>query len=366
MADAQHVEAKDADPVVRVRAEAQRFAWSFVYRDANDKPLVTDPDGKEHVYFGTLEVPPGVPVHVTLFSPDVIHAFYVPKFLFKRDVVPQREQQLRLHRRPGRRRPDVPRPVRRAVRDRPRRDDLRGPGHASLADVPGLAPGADRHPRSGRPPPAAATRQPASGEPAAGQRPRAEARHRRQPGSQRQPGGRRPDASRSPRANLAYDKNALEAPAGPALQHRVREQRRRRAAQRRDPRRRRRRSSSTASIVTGPEDGDLPGPGPGRPGPTSSAASSTRPDDRHADGQVRSPHGDHRADARRHVPERPVRVGDDDRPQEDRHPLRDQLVRLLLHRRPAGARRAHASWRSRTTSSSRPMSTTSCSRCTRR
>jgi cytochrome c oxidase subunit 2 len=82
------VEAKDTRPVVNVRVEAQRFAWSFVYRDANDRPLVTDPDGKEHVYFGTLEVPPGVPIHVTLFSPDVIHAFYVPKFLFKRDVVP--------------------------------------------------------------------------------------------------------------------------------------------------------------------------------------------------------------------------------------------------------------------------------------
>jgi len=30
----------------------------------------------------------GEPVHITLSSPDVIHAFYVPKFLFKRDVVP--------------------------------------------------------------------------------------------------------------------------------------------------------------------------------------------------------------------------------------------------------------------------------------
>jgi cytochrome c oxidase subunit 2 len=82
------VEAKDPNPAVFVRAEAQRFAWSFVYRDANNQPLVTDPDGKEHIYFGTLEVPPGVAVHVTLFSPDVIHAFYVPQFLFKRDVVP--------------------------------------------------------------------------------------------------------------------------------------------------------------------------------------------------------------------------------------------------------------------------------------
>jgi len=82
------VEAKDPNPVVTVRAEAQRFAWSFVYRDANNNPLVKDASGSEVLYYGTLRVPPGAPIHVTLFSPDVIHAFYVPKFLFKRDVVP--------------------------------------------------------------------------------------------------------------------------------------------------------------------------------------------------------------------------------------------------------------------------------------
>jgi len=87
------VEAKAADPAVRVTAQAERFAWSFVYRDANDKPLVLDPEGKEMVFFGTMKVPPGAPVHVTLFSKDVIHAFYVPKFLFKRDVVPNQKNE---------------------------------------------------------------------------------------------------------------------------------------------------------------------------------------------------------------------------------------------------------------------------------
>lgn len=87
------VEAKAADPAVRVTAQAERFAWSFVYRDANDKPLVLDPDGKEFLFFGTMKAPPGVPVQVTLFSKDVIHAFYVPKFLFKRDVVPNQKNE---------------------------------------------------------------------------------------------------------------------------------------------------------------------------------------------------------------------------------------------------------------------------------
>jgi plastocyanin len=60
-----------------------------VYVDADGKPLFTT-DAKGDGVFGTMEVPPGVPIHVALHSPDVIHAFYVPKFLFKRDVVPGR------------------------------------------------------------------------------------------------------------------------------------------------------------------------------------------------------------------------------------------------------------------------------------
>ena len=35
-----------------------------------------------------MAVPVGETVHVDLASPDVIHALYVPQFLFKRDVVP--------------------------------------------------------------------------------------------------------------------------------------------------------------------------------------------------------------------------------------------------------------------------------------
>ena len=42
---------------------------------------------------GGLALPVGEPVHISLASPDVIHAFYVPKFLFKRDVVPGKLNQ---------------------------------------------------------------------------------------------------------------------------------------------------------------------------------------------------------------------------------------------------------------------------------
>jgi plastocyanin len=44
------------------------------------------PTGEE----GGMAVPAGETVQLSLESPDVIHAFYVPQFLFKRDVVPGR------------------------------------------------------------------------------------------------------------------------------------------------------------------------------------------------------------------------------------------------------------------------------------
>ncbi len=67
---------------IQVRAVAAQFQWSFEY---------LSPDGQT-VLFQELEpqmtVPAGTTVHLQLKSNDVIHAFYVPKFLFKRDVVP--------------------------------------------------------------------------------------------------------------------------------------------------------------------------------------------------------------------------------------------------------------------------------------
>lgn len=79
------VEAKEPAQV-HVRAVAARFQWSFDYLDQQGKVLFTQalPVGDT----GGMVVPVGEPVQVDLRSQDVIHAFYVPKFLFKRDVVP--------------------------------------------------------------------------------------------------------------------------------------------------------------------------------------------------------------------------------------------------------------------------------------
>jgi len=90
------VEAISAQPQVKIRAVASQFLWTFDYLPADYDPAAADP--KKPVYTettpegedGGLVVPVGRTIQLYLFSPDVIHAFYVPQFLFKRDVVPGR------------------------------------------------------------------------------------------------------------------------------------------------------------------------------------------------------------------------------------------------------------------------------------
>jgi cytochrome c oxidase subunit 2 len=83
------VEIVSADPDTRIKAVAGQFQWTFEYLDeSGENVLYTQlvPTGEE----GGMAVPAGETVQLSLESPDVIHAFYVPQFLFKRDVVPGR------------------------------------------------------------------------------------------------------------------------------------------------------------------------------------------------------------------------------------------------------------------------------------
>ncbi len=82
------VEAKGPD-AVHVRAVASRYQWQFDYLDAQGNLTFSQnlPIGDG----GGLVLPVGEPVLVSLRSMDVNHAFYVPKFLFKRDAIPGRE-----------------------------------------------------------------------------------------------------------------------------------------------------------------------------------------------------------------------------------------------------------------------------------
>jgi cytochrome c oxidase subunit II len=78
------VEEPAGDPLATVRVEAFDWSWRFSY------------EGTEVSVFGTPDDPPemvlpvGRPVRFVLTSADVIHSFYVPEFLFKRDAIPGR------------------------------------------------------------------------------------------------------------------------------------------------------------------------------------------------------------------------------------------------------------------------------------
>ena len=84
------VEASSGTPDLKVRAHAGQFQWTFDYlaadAKATDKPIfsISTPQAPD----GGLVLPAGKTTHFFLTSNDVIHAFYVPAFLFKRDVVP--------------------------------------------------------------------------------------------------------------------------------------------------------------------------------------------------------------------------------------------------------------------------------------
>jgi len=76
----------------KITVVGQQWSWTFNY-DA-DKAL----DGKTTVYDvgtpadrPTLVLPVNQSVQIQLRSPDVIHSFWVPAFLFKMDVIPGRD-----------------------------------------------------------------------------------------------------------------------------------------------------------------------------------------------------------------------------------------------------------------------------------
>lgn len=68
-----------------IEVTAFRWGWTFTYPAEGISVSGFQEPGPEIV------VPVGEPVTVRLNSADVVHSFYVPQFLFKRDVVPGRE-----------------------------------------------------------------------------------------------------------------------------------------------------------------------------------------------------------------------------------------------------------------------------------
>jgi cytochrome c oxidase subunit 2 len=82
------VDAVSSRPDVHVRAVAGQFQWQFDYLAADGKTRLFTESAPLAANGGGMHLPVGRTIQVELTSPDVIHAFYVPQFLFKRDVVP--------------------------------------------------------------------------------------------------------------------------------------------------------------------------------------------------------------------------------------------------------------------------------------
>ena len=82
-----NVEAKSDDPAVTVDATAFQWQWKFEYPDTPISLTGAGRKGPEMV------VPINESVRIRLHATDVIHAFYVPAFFYKKDAVPGRNNE---------------------------------------------------------------------------------------------------------------------------------------------------------------------------------------------------------------------------------------------------------------------------------
>jgi cytochrome c oxidase subunit 2 len=75
------VEARSADPAVTVDVYGYQWYWEFKLPDegVDVRGIGTTPE---------LVLPVGQPIRFRLHSDNVIHSFFVPAFLFKRDLIP--------------------------------------------------------------------------------------------------------------------------------------------------------------------------------------------------------------------------------------------------------------------------------------
>ncbi|MET9020321.1 cytochrome c oxidase subunit II [Actinopolymorpha sp. NPDC004070] len=77
---------KNDPPATVVNVVGQQWSWTFNYVDAPGTGTVWESGTPEHL--PTLYLPVGKKVGFKLNSPDVVHSFFIPAFLFKMDVFP--------------------------------------------------------------------------------------------------------------------------------------------------------------------------------------------------------------------------------------------------------------------------------------
>jgi cytochrome c oxidase subunit 2 len=88
LADVNHVYSNDP---LTVRVTGFQWQWRFEYftgQEPNLKPYNVTVEAKSQTEYPTLVLPVGEQIHFELESNDVNHSFYVPAWLFKRDLIP--------------------------------------------------------------------------------------------------------------------------------------------------------------------------------------------------------------------------------------------------------------------------------------
>jgi cytochrome c oxidase subunit II len=76
-----------SNPDVTVRVEGFQWGWRFTYLGADGSTIGTPIVGNQDEN-PTLTLPAKQTVKLILVSDDVDHSFYIPDFLFKRDLIP--------------------------------------------------------------------------------------------------------------------------------------------------------------------------------------------------------------------------------------------------------------------------------------
>lgn len=71
-----------SDPALTIEVTGFQWQWRFRYREANVEVVGTNEQDP------VMMLPAGTTVRLVLQATDVIHSFYVPEFLYKRDTVP--------------------------------------------------------------------------------------------------------------------------------------------------------------------------------------------------------------------------------------------------------------------------------------
>jgi len=91
--DENTIDSLSAKPAVTVNVTGFQWSWSFDYNPSGYHVIEVGqtwnpalPDS--HQQLPLLEIPENETVRFNLSSPDVVHSFWVPEFLFKRDVIP--------------------------------------------------------------------------------------------------------------------------------------------------------------------------------------------------------------------------------------------------------------------------------------